>query len=311
MWDADLQRAGLWDTDLRGVKLAGAQLQRANLMDADLRGARLESAHLQDAHLEKAQLQGASLWGAELQGTHLADAQLQALDLSLCDLGHAFFCDARLDRTRLRWEQLGGAIGEELAARDKRRTTEERMRLFGEATRGYLVLKRNFDDLGDYDAASKAYRKERRMEKCEAWQRAKVALAKRDWFGAIRSGFKAFGDHLVECVCDYGESWRRVVAWMIFMLLILGPALSMALGNLYWMGENYHIYYDYTSPVSRALYSYGQHVLYALDAFTTASFAELKPGTDCVRLVSGLIAMAGIILAGLLGFVAGNRIRRS
>jgi hypothetical protein len=44
---------------------------------------------------------------------------------------------------------------------------------------------------------------------------------------------------------------------------------------------------------------------------TTASFSGLQPINDAVKLTSGFFAILGIFLSGLLGFVAGNRIRRS
>jgi hypothetical protein len=186
-----------------------------------------------------------------------------------------------------------------------------RARLYGEAKRGYLVLKRNFDSLGDYDAASKAYCRERRMEKLEAYQKAKAALSKREWLGVVTNGLKALGEQFVEVLCDYGESVWRVVAWMAILLFLLGPALVAMLGGLYWTGDNLPIYSSLSNPWQRGWYSYFQYVLYILDAFTTANFAKLEPVNDAVRLASGLVALSGIVLAGLLGFVAGNRIRRS
>ena len=217
-----------------------------------------------------------------------------------------------MDRTRLwRWEQLGGAIGEELEAEDRKLEARDRAWRYGEAKRGYLALKQNFEDLGDYDAASKAYRKERRMEKLEAYQRARAAFQERKLWLAFARGAKAAGDLLVELLCDYGESVWRVIAWMLALIFVAGPALVALLGGLYWTGDNYSTYYRLTSPLLRWLYACWQYVLYILEAFTTAGFAEMKPVNDFVRLVSGLIAMSGIVLAGLLGFVAGNRIRRS
>lgn len=56
---------------------------------------------------------------------------------------------------------------------------------------------------------------------------------------------------------------------------------------------------------------YRTYLLYTLDTMTTASFSGLQPINDCVKFASGFFAIAGIVLAGLLGFVAGNRIRRS
>jgi hypothetical protein len=216
-----------------------------------------------------------------------------------------------LDRTRLRWEYLGGAIGEELKAEDRKLSAAERAREYGEAKRGYLVLKQNFDDLGDYDASSRAYRKERRMEKLEAYQSARAAFHERRLRTAFAQGAKVASDLIVEILCDYGESVGRVIAWMLALIFVAGPALVALLGGLYWMGDNQSVYSRLTAPWQRGLNAYWQYVLYILDAFTTAGFAELKPVNDFVRLVSGLIALSGVVLAGLLGFVAGNRIRRS
>jgi len=50
---------------------------------------------------------------------------------------------------------------------------------------------------------------------------------------------------------------------------------------------------------------------YALATFTTMQFGELRPACDWVRWASVLQAMLGIALTGLLGFVLGNKIRRS
>ena len=94
-------------------------------------------------------------------------------------------------------------------------------------------------------------------------------------------------------------------------LFVIGPALISLLGGLEWTGDNRQIYQSLSTPFQRWAYAYFQHVLYMTDTFTTADFAQLEPANDLVRLVSGLMAMLGIFLAGLLGFVAGNRIRYS
>jgi uncharacterized protein YjbI with pentapeptide repeats len=332
---AELQGANLWDANLEGACLLSAKLRGAGLEGANLQGANLGIAHLQGAKLQGANLQGANLWSANLHGADLHGARLNGVDLSTCDLTHIWISGAWLDRTRLRWEQLGAwfierlfglypadrtrlrweqlgaAIGEELAAADRKLSAYERAGIYGEAKRGYLGLKQNFDDLGDYDAASRAYRKERRMEKWEAYQGARAALGERKLWTALSRSGQCAGALFVELLCDYGESVSRVIAWMIALILGVGPALVAALGGLIWTGDNQAVYQSLNIPWQRGLYAYGQYVLYILDAFTTASFAELKPWNDYVRLASGLIAVSGIVLAGLLGFVAGNRIRKS
>jgi uncharacterized protein YjbI with pentapeptide repeats len=69
---ADLAKAQLRTTNLRGSRLQEADLSGAQLQQADLRGVRLQQADLREA-----QLQEADLTGAQLQGAILARAQLQ------------------------------------------------------------------------------------------------------------------------------------------------------------------------------------------------------------------------------------------
>src|SRR3712207_2710269 len=71
-------------------------------------------------------------------------------------------------KTPLWREQFGedALIGEELQAKEP---SGDRAYRYRRAKQGYLALKQNFDDLGDYDAVNWAYRKERRMRKCEAF----------------------------------------------------------------------------------------------------------------------------------------------
>ena len=313
---ANLQGAKLRGANLRGAnlelaKLQGTNLQGATLGLAKLQGAYLQEAYLQGANLQGAKLQGANLQRANLQGAKLQAAKLQGVDLSLCVLDHTFFCNAWLDRTRLQWEQIGGAIGEEAEAKNNLQDLTSRALRFRDAKRGYLVLKQNFDDLGDYDASSKAYRKERRMERMEIWLQARVAFSEIRLWASLKGLIATLSDLFVAGLCDYGESVWRVVGWIAALLLVIGPVIVTILGGLRWPEDSAQYLFGLTSPILRTTYSYFQYFLYILDAFTTASFSRLEPVNDFVRLASGLIAFIGIVLAGLLGFVAGNRIRRS
>jgi hypothetical protein len=170
----------------------------------------------------------------------------------------------------------------------------------------YLRLKQNFDDLGDYDAASWAYCKERRMEKLAALKKAKEAWQKHDRKGAIPRYAKVAGDQLVECVCDYGESFWRVVGsliavWVAFALIygliagVWGPWQETVSGTIRSTTRN---------PIDLLWFSLGTMVtLYppGLEARSTCLMRFLVPSQ----------ALLGIFLAGLFGFVVGNRIRRS
>jgi hypothetical protein len=287
--EVNLQRSNLGGADLRGAFLGGANLEGAFLGGADLEGACLLEANLEGAFLGGANLERAFLWYANLSRQDLRDTKSMSM---------VFLYRAILEQTQLTKDQLGEAIGEELDNE------------WHKAKEAYLALKTNFEQIGRYDDASWAYRKERRMEKREAWQKAKRALDEREWRSFGSKTWKVGWDLAVEYLCDYGESVRRVLGWMGFLLFIAGPLIFGLPGLLRWPAENRDASLSLRSPW-RYGYTYLQQFLYVLDAFTTANFAELQPATALTRVLSGLTALMGVFLTGLLGFVAGNRIRRS
>jgi uncharacterized protein YjbI with pentapeptide repeats len=285
---ANLQHANLSRSDLRGAWLWRANLQQAFCGNANLMKANFYEANLTDAEFWKAKLNGASFRGAVLERTRLLDA----------DLSGAYFHRARLNNTEMMASQLGDAIGEELD------------RNYHRALEAYARLKANFESIGRYADAGWAYRKERRMKKRLAGQQASDSWKKRLWGDSARNSLTWAQSWFIEILCDYGESLWRVIGWMAFLLFLMGPVLIWIFGGLEWTGTNRDIYLKLPTWL-QWFYAYLQYFLYMLDTFTTASFSELKPHNDAVRLISGLMSMSGIILAGLLGFVAGNRIRNS
>jgi hypothetical protein len=322
-WPApDHEGIFLRHANLRQVNLKSARLQRANLGYANLQGANLSHARLQDAYVARANLQGAnlswahlqvnSLWEGNLQGANLEHADLRGVDLKYVkSLRGAFFYGVRLDHTDMDRRSLGPSVGEELVGE------------YGRARDAYLRLKRNFDNLGDYAASAWAYQKERQMEKAASapWRarrfygEAQLGDTWEDvegikklqpqlpnchprvlWF-YTRHTLKWLSDWVVECLCCYGESIWRVLAWML--LVILGFAA----------------YYQVSSAVVTSSQdvatSLWDHLIFSLGAFTTLQPARLQAARPGVELLTTIQAIIGISLAGLLGFVAGNRIRRS
>lgn len=311
---ADLRRANLEEADLAGANLEGANLWGANLERAYLSGAKLGQANLARANLEWTYVSRADLTGADLSAANLASVRFEKAvlervrltdaNLSRGDLRDAasiqglYLHRALLDYTRLTRDQLGDAIGEEMG------------REWRAAREAYLILKNNFEQIGRYDDASWAYRKERRMEKQQAWEEGKQALRHREWGLLASKTWKVGCDLLVEYLCDYGESVGRVLRWMGFLLFVVGPLVFGVPGLLDWPEENYEAFFGRPAP-QRYWYAYVQQFLYVLDAFTTAGFARLEPATSVTSVLSGSMALTGVFLTGLLGFVAGNRIRRS
>lgn len=301
--DAKLKGADLWSANLTGAILNHANLQTARLSFAVLQGAYLVNANLQEANLLGANLQEAKLWEANLQGADLSHSHLEKVNLSAVEsLEGTHFHNAFLDDTRMKRKQLGRAIGEELEG------------WYDQARDAYLRLKQNFDVLGDYAASAWAYQKERQMQKaCNAPWRARGIYGQTElgdtderrvttwhprvaWF-YTRHTLKWLADWFVELLCGYGESVWRVLAWML--LVILGFAAY------------YQVSHAVVTSSQDAATSLWDDLIFSLGAFTTLQPARLQAARPGVELLTTIQAIIGIALAGLLGFVAGNRIRRS
>jgi uncharacterized protein YjbI with pentapeptide repeats len=322
-WESQPQRAFLPKANLQRARLRNANLQDANLWMANLEGSDLEGANLQKTRLREANLRRADLWEANLQQANLFEANLREadlryarlydLDLLVCrDLTHIYIAGAYLERTRLRPEQLGWIVGEELLAQadQAQRILNappgiyrqiSQTQLYEFTKHAYLALKQNFNDLGDYEAASWAYGKERLMEKMESWLAAQQAIKDRKWLPATRSFLKCASDQLVEWVCGYGESIGRVLATLI-LLLITSAALYGIFGAVV-REDGTHLAF----PIDMA-----DLIVFSLNTMTNTDLGHLAPADDpLAHLAQGVQTLIAIFLTGLLGFVVGNRIRRS
>ena len=291
---ANLERAVLLEANLSGTLLMAANFKAAVLVGANLKWAMLEVADLQEAVLE-----GANLQGADLRYSHLEKADFfpaaEDYRSAAGNLEGAHFYNATLDNTRMRREQLRGAIGEELDGR------------YDEAKEAYLALKNNFAEIGRYRDESWAYVKERKMGKMMNHPRSARKYCREElpenpnvwrlvWF-YVRHAAKWQADWFVELLCGYGESLWRVLAWML--LVILGFAAY------------YQVSHAVVTSSQDAAISLWDHLMFSLGAFTTLQPTRLQAARPGVELLTTIQAIIGISLAGLLGFVAGNRIRRS
>jgi uncharacterized protein YjbI with pentapeptide repeats len=310
---AKLQGACLWGADLKGAKLQGAVLKEALLgavilKDAHLEGANLEKAYLGDTELQGADLSFVKLYEAHLRGANLRGAHLESSHLEKVDffaaksLKGAYFHNVFLDNTRMRKEQLDKEIG------------EERTGKYDLAKEAYLALKNNFAEIGCYRDESWAYIKERQMGKmCSAPWRARRFYGKsqlsdswgsklpawhpRVWWFYVRHTWKWFWDWVAEVTCKYGESIFRTLGTM-GVALVGFAVLYRLLGAVVDMSGN-----SSSSWLHCLLYSGG--------AFTTFGVDTLRLTNDWIRALSIFESGVGIALTGLLGFVLGNRIRRS
>ena len=248
-------------------------------------------ADFREADLRGADLRDVVLRGTNFDGADLRGASLQNVDLTGCAINGIRLSDAKLDRTRLSRAQLGDAIGEELAGE------------YELARRGYLQLERNFTDIGDPEAASWAYRRRRRVQKWEALRKVRESLRSGSYGSAAQSLTRYANDWVVQLVCDYGESVPRV-------LLTIWAVVLMFTG-WYWVGGG--VLKETPDDAQRAVCQSPLDLLrYSMTVMVSPSDPppDLRAATEQDQFVTILQSYIGIFLIGLLGFVAGNRIRR-
>jgi hypothetical protein len=306
---ANLTRRKLNEVDLSGVILSDAQIEGTFLYEAKLVGTWLSRANLSNARLSRADASGAvfyetdlteaEFFQANLNSTKFTGAILERTRLLDSNLNGAYFFRARLNNTEMMASQIGQEIG------------EEKDRLYSEAIEAYSRLKANFESIGRDDDAGWAYRKERRMRKLFAAQQAQIFWTEKSFSKAVSHYIKFLKDWFIELLCDYGESPWRVVFWMAMLFFVIGPLSISLLGGLEVSQARSPSLASQTDLFQKSLYIYSQYLLHMLDTFTTADYSKTEPVNDAVRLASGLISMMAIFLLGLLGFVAGNRIRNS
>nr|WP_238181013.1 pentapeptide repeat-containing protein [Methylobacterium trifolii] len=288
LWGADFTGADADYTSFRKARLDEANLSDVNLTHADFEGASLAKARLVGSRLKGANFAGVKLDGADLSGADLSETSLVRLNLATCRLHHARFAGAWLNGTRMRVEQLGGAVGEEVAG------------AFEAAQSSYLALEQNWKSIGSQDEASWAYKRGRRMGRYHAGTQARDAWRERDARALLRHGYRWTSDRFVEWLCDYGESLSRIAR--AFVLVIgLFAILYGATGGLIVEG-----------PEGGATHNPLDLVSYSALNMMTANPPEIgiKPIGRITNLLVGIQGAAGIILMGLFGFVLGNRLRR-
>lgn len=291
-WGAILAKADLNQVSARAAHFGEAVADAADFSKADLRDADFANAVLVGALFVGADLRGASLRGAKLSGADFSGAALQGVDLSQCELQGAFWEGAILDHTRLGQDQIG-RVGEEVARNPSG------------AAGAYLILERNFGALGDSSAASWAYLKRRRMQKMAALADARKAVSESRLVSALGHSATFIGDTLVEWICDYGESLLRTFSTLIGVYLafivIYGVSDGVVRVTILPQGQLLSVTHRLTDLA-----------VYSIMAMTTSGLADgvLKPANLWISFLGGLQILIGIFLTGLLGFVAGNRIRR-
>ncbi|AWN34576.1 pentapeptide repeat-containing protein [Methylobacterium radiodurans] len=287
LWGANFTGADADYTTFRRARLDEANLSDVNLTHSDFEGASLTKARLVGSRLRGANLSGVKLDGADLSGADFSDTSLVRLNLATCRLTHARFAGAFVTGTRMRVDQLGGAVGEEVAG------------VYEAAQASYLALEQNWRSIGSQDAASWAYKRGRRMGRMQAGVQARAAWKARAPRALLQHGYRWVADRFVEWLCDYGESLSRIARAFAIVILVFGVLYGLT-GGMILEGEG------------RATYNPLDLMSYSALNMMTANPPEIgiKPTGRIANLLVGVQGAAGIILMGLFGFVLGNRLRR-
>ena len=106
-------------------------------------------------------------------------------------------------------------------------------------------------------------------------------------------------DQVVEWVCDYGESITRILRTMVLVYV----AFTILYGVAGCVVD---------SDTKAIVRDPGDLAIFSLLAMTTPGNPPvgLAPRNVSVHILTGLQALAGVGLTGLLGFVTGNLVRR-
>ncbi|ALN75344.1 pentapeptide repeat-containing protein [Aureimonas sp. AU20] len=286
-WGADFTGADADRTVFRKARLDEADLSDVNLTFSDFTGASLKRAKLRGSRLRGANLAGAALTGTDLSGADLSDTTLLRIDLSSCDLRHVRFGGAWIEGCRLRAEQLGGAVGEEVAGQ------------FEAARASYSALEANFISIGAKAEAGWAYKKGRKMGCLGARAGAGKALRERRWRALLEQSYVWAADRFVEWLCDYGESLSRVVRAFAILILVFGALYGLD-GGLVPKGTEI--------PTRNVIDLLSYSALNMMTSNPPEIGIEVVGRT--ANILVGLQGAIGIILMGLFGYILGNRIRR-
>ena len=109
----------------------------------------------------------------------------------------------------------------------------------------------------------------------------------------------------MEWSCDYGESLWRTFATILVVYVAFTVVYGVSDG-VYRLTSSHH------GLVPLVTHRVDDLAVFSIMAMTTSGLAGnvLQPANLWISFLGGIQILSGIFLTGLLGFVAGNRIRR-
>src|SRR5262249_19263434 len=136
-------------------------------------------------------------------------------------------------------------------------------------------------------------------------EQGRAARAAHQWGTAAACYVKYAGDQAVEWLCDYGESITRVLLALLGVFLVFTLVYGLSDGVLRTTPTP-------AGPVTAPTRNPVDWAIFSLSAMTTSGKQPigLLPRNEWIQLLTCFQSLLGIALAGLVGFVFGNRARR-
>jgi uncharacterized protein YjbI with pentapeptide repeats len=292
------------DLSFEGRNLSGADLSNLNLENANFQHTNLSHVNFRYSNLRNADLRYALCHKTNFLESHLQNARLYGSELG----------NARLSVSSIQNKTTGfWAIGEHNLA-----LVTDAIKEYHGAREVYLILSNRFRELGKFEAS-----RELRVEALRAHRatrnpirRYREAKASGYHLGTRRFlsfGLQWFSSAAADILSVYGESITRVLFLIITLIFGLGPLTISLLGGLDWCEMELQGLTLLVRPTGSLTYTevVFHYLIYMIDIFTTSEFGILTPSNTAVRFASGMFAMIGIFMIGLLGFVVGNRFHNS
>ena len=158
--------------------------------------------------------------------------------------------------------------------------------------------------------ASWAYVKSKRMEKrtFAPWRSWKIYSNNNQEQVKTPSLFKKYSIILkyflkfcsfwfVDIICGFGESILKVI-FSIIVILFIGTLIYINMQGVV----------DANGVVNT---NFIDNLLFSLGNMTSTNFERLRPANQFIEIILAVQSFIGIALAGLLGFILGNKIRSS
>lgn len=284
------------DEDLDGAYLQKAELMGADwfaersLIGADFTEAKVDGVDFSEADLTLATLTGVSGINADFRGANLEGAIFTNADLRRSNLE-----EARLNEAVFTNVHIGGKT--KLGERSVYESEHVNPKLSDDhsleaAAWAYRQLQRVYQNNGLPYLARQSYNREKDA-------RRKLAWVERDYTSAIKR-------ELARWVALYGSSPYRVLLTSVVVILTAAVLYPLT-GGVQEVFADRTITYSLENPGDAPRWWIGRvffkSLYFSVVTFTTLGFGDIQPVGQLARLIAGVEALLGALLAALLVFV--------